>query len=254
MRLISFCPRLCHLTLRSTIAKFDPSFTTRLKDIVSVGSGQMRSLTLAKCVPHFPVIYQLVSIWPSIQRLRINCLVSPRETPPSPPMIQLRELVLVRGEQLPRRLLDWLLSGSETSLEILELHDEPGPQIKGVLSEHGQHVRSLSMPCYNRMSAEAARLCPRLEELKMVFYQKAVLAHLHDLPSTIRHFAFQSVAQKSLHHSILKAVGTLPNLQSVTCHQNPERHAFLALQGVCKINRITLKIDSRSLLQVSFCQ
>lgn len=249
---LSHCPQLRKLTLRSSIAKFDATTMVQLRRVASeIGSCDMRTLCINKSAPHSSIIYQLLSVWPTIQRLYIGCRISPHETPSFPTTVELRELVLDCGERLPQKLLEWLLSRSQTSLELLELHDEPGPLMKYIVSERAPHIRSLSLPCFNRSSVELVRLCHGLEKLRMVFYQKTVLLHLHDLPASIRHLAFQNLTQNFPHISFLKILCNLPDLKDVTYHQRMAADKLVTLQEAYRLQHVPLYVDGAPLLQVS---
>lgn len=247
--LVSRCPQLRDLTLRSTIAKFDAKTMVKLRSTASEVGRCIRTLRLIRCAPHSTIVYQLLSVWSTIQRLDIDCRIAPHGTPPSPTAVELQELALGCGERLPSRLIDWLLSRSKNSLEVLEIRDEPGPLVKYIAAERAQSIRSLSLPCFNRSSVEVVRLCPELEELRIVFHQKAVLSHLHDLPTTIRHIAFQNVAQNFPHAHLLMIFRNLPSLESVIYHHSAEEDKLPALQEAYRLQNTPLHLDCAPLFQ-----
>ena len=251
-RLILFCPHLYHLTLRSTLHKFDNDTMTVLQTIASPGNGvHIRALYLSKCGRQSPILYQFISVWPGIQFLRLAGRIS-APPPPKPSRLQLRALVLSRGEEVPSNTLDWLLSNSEKSLQVLELWDEPGPRMKSLVARHGAHLRSLRMPSFNKAAAEVVRLCPKLEELALVIYHSSALAPLCDLPSSIEHLAFRNMGKRSLNRPIINAIKTLPNLRVLTCDQGSQQQGdFTALQSACNIRTVDLRVDRRSLWIVS---
>jgi hypothetical protein len=248
-RLILFCPRLYHLTVRSALHKFDKDTMTFLQTIASLGSGglHLRALHLAKCGRQSPILYQLISIWPGIRFLQIGgrVCVSP---PSQSSSIQLHELVMSCGEQLSTNMLDWLLSNSETSLRILELWDEPGPRMKRLVAKHGDYLRSLRIPCFNKVAAETVDLCPKLEELALIIHHSTALTRLRDLPLSIVHFAFRNMAKRPLHRPVISAINSLPNLRVVTCDQHSQQDAdFSALQKVCENRSVDLRVDQGQL-------
>lgn len=246
-QLILFCPHLYHLTLWSALHKFDKDTMTALQ-VAAVGNGvQLRALNLAKCGRQSPILYQLISVWPGIQFLRIGGRIC--ASPPSQPSsIKLHRLVLSFGEQLPSNMLDWLLSNSERSLHVLELWDEPGPRMRNLLSKHGGHLRVLRMPCFNKVAVEIMDLCPKLAELALVIFHSTALMRLRHLPSSIEHFAVRNMAKRSLHRPVINVINTLPNLRVVTCDQDSQQQAdFSALQKACEIRSLDLRTDHKYL-------
>jgi len=218
-----------------------------LHTIVPMGNGvNLRALYLARCGRQSPILYQLISVWPGIHFLRIGGRIC--APPPSQPSsIQLHELVLSCGEQLQSNTLDWLLSGSQ-SLQVLELWDEPGPRMKSLVAKHGEHLRSLRMPCFNKVAADVVDLCPKLEELALVIYHSTALTRLRDLPASIEHFAVRNMAKKSLHCPVINTINTLPNLRVVTCDQGSLQYPdFSVLQRACDTRSVDLRVDRRHL-------
>jgi hypothetical protein len=223
-----------------------------LRAVTSVMNGaHLRGLYLAKCGRQSPILYQLISLWPGIQFLRLGGRIY--TPPPSQPLsIQLHELVLSYAEHLPLNMLDWLLSNSKTTLQVLEFWDEPGPQMKSLVARHGEHLHCLRLPCFNKAAAEVVGLCPKLKELALVVYHSTALTRLGDLPSSIEHFAFKNMAKRTLHRPVLNIINTLPNLRVVTCYQDSWQHAdFSALQGACDIRSVVLRLDRTHLRLVS---
>ena len=241
IRLLSFCSRIYCLTLHSGIYKFTTESVNSLRNIAA--KTNLRALNLAECGRQSPILYQLLSIWPSIQFLRIGCGF--QALPPSAQSkIQLYELVLSCGEHMPSQTLDWLLSSSQTSLEILELWDEVGPQMKNLVAKHSKYLRSLRIPCHNKVCAEAVDLCPKLEELALVVYQSTAFTQFRNLPSSIQHFAIHNSANRPLHHPVISAIDTLPNLRVVSCDEKTrEQPGFAALQKACDARYVYLKVE-----------
>jgi hypothetical protein len=225
---------LYELTLRVFgLHEFNESVLTEL-DVVA-NTVNLRALRLLRFGVQSPIIYQLIALWPRIQFLTIGAEID--ALPPTQmPVIRLHELLLFRS-LIPSEFLDWLLSNSESSLQILGLHDVPGQQIKSVLAKHiGPRIRSLRMLRFNRDSAYIMRLCTHLEEL--VLHHIPIVVELKDLPRTIEHLSIRSAV---LHAPIIPLIGTLPNLRVVTFDENMHRHAhFPALQSACDANGVAL--------------
>jgi len=160
--------------------------------------------------------------------------------PPKLPEIKLHELMLFRS-LIPSEFLAWLLSDSDSSLQILELRDVPGQQIKRIMAEHGRCLQSLHLLRYNKDSADILRLCTLLEEL--VIFRIPTVIELRDLPPTIEHFSFRDPTNIGFHALILPLIATLPNLRVVTVDENIRQDShFPALWGTCVAKRVHLRV------------
>jgi hypothetical protein len=178
-------------------------------------------------------------LWPRIQFLTIGAEIA--TLPPIKlPAIKLHELVLSRS-LIPSECLEWLLSNSEDSLQILELRDVPGRQIKTILAKHGHNLRSLRISRYNKDSADILRLCTRLEEL--VVHHIPNVIELKDLPTTIEHFSMRNPGNIGFRTLIVPLIDTLPNLRVVTFDENVRRHNdFHALRSACDAKGVELRV------------
>jgi hypothetical protein len=202
---------------------------------------QLRALRLLRFAAESVIIFQLISVWPTIQYLTIGSeLTIP---PPIPlPNIKLHELSFFRTSIRPR-CLEWLLSGSESSLRILQFRDTPGQQMKRIVRKHTQHLRSLRMQRYDKDTADILRSCTRLEEL--VLFQLPIFMEVKDLPLTIEHFSFYFRGSAIIRHPLIALIDTLPNLRVITCDKDVKQYPdFDAIRTACNVKHVELKMHS----------
>jgi len=221
--------------------EFDRSALAELE--VVANTVNIRALRLLRFGVQSPIIYQLISLWPHIQFLTIGAEID--TLPPSKlPGIRLHELMLFRS-LIPSESLEWLLTNSVDSLQILELRDVPGRQIKSIMTNYGPRLRSLRLLRYNKDSADILRLCTQLEEL--VLYHIPTVIELKDLPPTIEHFSFRNPANAELCAVMVPLIDTLPNLRVVTFDEHVRQHAhFPALRSVCDAKGVDLRVHTLS--------
>jgi hypothetical protein len=134
-----------------------------------------------------------ISLWPDIRFLTIGARIA--TLPPIKlPAIKLYELA-PSNTLIPSVSLDWLLSNSEDSLQIFELRDVPGRQMKDILTKTGHNLGSLRLERYFKFPADKLWPCTRLEELAIYPPSSSRVFHLRPnlLPYTIletMHFVF----------------------------------------------------------------
>ena len=238
--LLSWCPRLYELSLHVyDIRKFNEVELAELQFIAI--TVQLRALRLLRFVRQSTLIYQFISVWPTIQYLTVGSEID--VPPPLPlPRIKLRELSFFRTT-IRFRCLEWLLSGSETSLCVLQFRDTPGQQMKSIVAKHAPYLRFLRMQRYDKDSADILRNCTRLKEL--VLFQLPIFMEVKDLPLTLEHFSFYFRGSAIVRHPLIPLIKTLPNLRVITCDKDVEQYPdFAAICRACESKHVELKMHS----------
>ncbi|KAI0917284.1 hypothetical protein AcW1_007487 [Taiwanofungus camphoratus] len=241
---LSRCSRLYELVLRiSGVHEFDDETLYRLRQLADGPTpSSIRALSLMRCGVQSPILYQLLGVWPTIQFLQLGVEIN--ATPPSQPAnLRLYELILHRTPS--HEIVRWLLSASETSLQIVDSRDVPGTEFDDLFDVHGPRLRSLRLMRYGSRAAAVIRRCPNLEEL--VLFQLSTFLRLVGLPQTLEHLSFRNFglsANRSL-QSVLAAIDALPRLRIVTCDPDTAQHVdFPALQFKCRQRGIELATDA----------
>lgn len=238
--LLSRFPHLYELSLHVYgIQRFNELELAELRFIAN--TVHLRALRLLQFSIQSVIVYQLISVWPTIQYLTIGSAIA--VPPPIPePRIKLRELSFFRTTIKPR-CLEWLLSGSETSLQILQFRDTPGPRMKKIVQKHAPYIRSLRMQRYDKDSADILHLCTRLEEL--ILFQLPIFMDVNDLPFTIEHFSFYFRGSAIIRHPLIALINNLPNLRLITCDKDVEQYPdFAGIRSACDARHVTLKMHS----------
>lgn len=236
--LLMCCSHLYELTLSVFgVHEFDQEMLLHLKSIAA--SIQIRALRLERCGVQSPILYQLLTMWPGIQFLTIGAEMV--ETPPTDlPKVNLKELMLSRS-RIPPEFLSWLLSDSDSTLQILELRDIPGQQLKNMMMRHGPHLRSFRVLHFNRTSADILRQCTRLEEF--VVYHIPVIYPLENLPTTIEHLSFRNPTKVAYAAHIIPVIEKLPNLRVITFDESIQNHLdFSTLRSVCDAKGVAMRL------------
>ncbi|KAH9947596.1 hypothetical protein B0H21DRAFT_807153 [Amylocystis lapponica] len=241
---LSRCPRIYELVLCAPhLHMFDDATMDQLRQLAH-GPLQVtiRALSLLLCGIQSPLLYQLLEVWPTVQFLRLGTELN--ATPPrAPAPIKLYELVLHRTPS--QEILEWLLSASESSLQIADFRDVPGPLFDDLLRLHGPHLRSLRLMRYSARAAAVIKHCPNLEEL--ILFQLSTFLDLARLPQTLEHLGFRNYtwsASPSL-HTIITAIDSLPRLRIVTCDPHTEQHVdYPALRAKCLERGVELLADA----------
>ncbi|KAF9233373.1 hypothetical protein BU15DRAFT_66638 [Melanogaster broomeanus] len=178
------CPRLYELALdthslrKFNKFKFDPVVLTQLKE-----SGQgIRSLKLVTHDTAWPILSQLLGIWPRIQFLKVYQWFTSdgpllQQHPDSisdigwegasVALYELSFLGCVGRTTFYHAPLPWLLASSSHSLCILHLDILPkaGTAARTMLELHAPRLRSLHLPIYDMDEAVFIHRCTVLEEL-----------------------------------------------------------------------------------------
>ncbi|CDO71489.1 hypothetical protein BN946_scf184909.g83 [Trametes cinnabarina] len=254
--LLTRTPRLYELVLRVTgVYNFTSGAMEKLTQLVadrslpsSSGSStsetasplRIRALTLLSCGVQSPVLYQLLEIWPSIQHLYLGVELAappPRWAPAS----HLYELNLLRTPRLS--VLQWLLSSSTDSIQILSFRDSPGRDVDPLLQRIGPKLRSLRLLDCTRRSAVLSH-CPNLEEFATV--QLSGHLKLENLPTTLEHLFYKRpFADLHLLDCVIDVIGTLPRLRVLTCNSqlSTADERFGELQRLCASKRVRIILD-----------
>ena len=123
---------------------------------VMAGTGYHRALRLLLFGFRSPIVYHAIFLWPGIRFLTVGARITTL-SPFKLPAIKLYELALQYFDTIS--CLDWLLSSSEDSLQILELRDVPGRQIKDILIKTRHNLGSLRLERYFKTFAHKLRSC-----------------------------------------------------------------------------------------------
>ena len=261
--LISHTPRLYELVLSVVnIHQLSEESVRRLRGLATrsprytssmQGSAPMRvrSLALVSCGVQSPILYQLLSIWPTIEFLYIGVEIA-APPPKWNAEFKLYELTLMRT---PRPyVMSWLLSSSMDTLRIASFRDAPGRDHDQLLEQLGLHLRSLRLMNYSLRAAAVIRRCPNLEEFVLI--QLSTLIKLTDLPPTVEHLSCRNLpGEDQALDNVIDILGGLPKLRTITCNiQAKMDWRFQTLASICSSREIELRLDESPPWMVSmFC-
>ena len=258
---LSHTPRLYELILRVTgIHEFAMGTMEKLLALTSPrvsGSPSLphtplriRALNLLSCGIQSPILYQLLSIWSSIEFLLVGVEIAappPRSLPL--PSARLYQLTLMRTPRL--YVLTWLLSASMDSLRVVSFRDPPGRELDPILDTVGLRLRSLRLMNNGVRTPKLLERCPNLEELVLV--QLSTVFGLEGLPGTLEHLSCRNLPEEpqSL-ELVIAAVRMLPRLRVVTCDKRARLdEQFRELEGLCAGKGVELFADETPFWVVS---
>ncbi|KAF6740872.1 hypothetical protein DFP72DRAFT_1182484 [Ephemerocybe angulata] len=203
----------------------------------------LRSLMIYECGLQSPAVRQLVSSFPTIEFLSINCEVGPRLANGVSCNARLYELRLTRN--IPDDLLRWLLQSSEDTLQVLELRDVPGRKMLNILKPYCNTIRSLRLMTFNLTSSEIVNHCQNLEELVMMGIPNVFpLPTL--LPVSLHHLSIvlPNVTERTRLRPYTKVVVSHGALRSVRC-RGPVRKVedFPGFEEACKAHNVALVVE-----------
>ncbi|KAI1789648.1 hypothetical protein LXA43DRAFT_561143 [Ganoderma leucocontextum] len=262
--ILSRTPRLYELVLRATgIHQFATGTMEKLRALAGLDANtvdghthsahtplRIRALSLLSCGIQSPILYQLLSVWSSIEFLLIGVEIAappPRSQPH--PSFKLYQLTVMRTPRL--YILSWLLSASMDSLRIVSFRDAPGRELDPILDAVGPRLRSLRLMNNSVRTPKVLERCPNLEEFVLV--QLSTLFGLEGLPKTLEHLSCRNLPEEpqSL-DSVLEAVEVLPRLRVVTCDKRARLdERFGALEGLCAGKGVELFVDETPFWVVS---
>ncbi len=225
VQLVCRCHRLYDVTLRILGVDELDGFT--LEGLRQAHAASMptpiRSLSLMMCGVQSPLLYQLLSVWPTIKFLRLGAeLAAP--LPPQPAQVELYELVLHRT--LPPRVMEWLLGSSANSLRIFDCNAAPSTDYNRLIAQFSEGLLSLRLFRHTIHSAALIQRCPNLREI--VISQLSSFLPIGELPMTLEHLSFRSfstIATIPL-TPIISAVDKLPRLRLLTCDKLTEQNPY----------------------------
>ncbi|KDQ62370.1 hypothetical protein JAAARDRAFT_149190 [Jaapia argillacea MUCL 33604] len=240
--IMSSCPKLYELAFHSAaMYAFSDDDMAALEAVVK-GGVRIRSLIVMGFGVQSPAIYQLISLWPSIQFLRIGSefVASP---PPYPSNLALYELALHR---LPSpEIVTWLLASSKDTLRIFDCRDILSHGLTSILSPYAPSLRSVRLLRYSEQTANFLSLCINLEEFAV--YHIPLVTGFKNLPQSIEHFVFLNPTWSGSHtlQPVIAAVKSLQKLHTVTCDEDSASHRhFPELVAECEGRGIGLKSDA----------
>ncbi|KAI0786811.1 hypothetical protein C8Q75DRAFT_245434 [Abortiporus biennis] len=242
IHLLSVCPNLYELALRvQSLYQFDQATLDSLTGLATRPSNhngildhaiRPAAFTLIECGIQSPIIYQILSIWPCIQFLRLQTEIN-APPPRDAPKFKLYELSLIRV--LARiETIHWLLSTSEGHLRILDFRDAPGSEYKAIFSTHGRHLQSVRFFRQDLTTSSLLALCPNLREL--VIMQVSSYIPLKNVPESVEHFSFRDFAwgMNDTLEPVIELIKKLPNLKVVSCDFHANVHKDMPeLRRIC---------------------
>ena len=256
-------PRLYELVLRVTgIHQFNGTTMDKLMKLAKPGQGhdnttteehagtpvRIRALTLLACGVQSPILYQLLSVWPTIEFLHIGVEIA-APIPQWLPKCRLYQLTLMRTPRLA--IMSWLLSSSMDALRIISFRDAPGRELDPLFERFGPRLRSLRLMNYSLRAASVLKQCPNLEEFVLV--QLSNLFKLDNLPQSLEHLSCRNLPSEDQSlGSVIEAVDRLPRLKAVTCDKRARDEAqFEELERLCAIKGLELFVDETPFWVVS---
>ena len=247
IELLGKCPNLYELVLAIEVHELDAKTMDNLAHPPS--PTRIVALNLRSCGTQSPILFQLLSLWPSIEFLRLGTEIAARH-PPTPPTFKLYELTLLRNLRIAT--LEWLLSASEGHLRILEFRDPPGREIDPIFNIHGPHLQSLRLFRHSGHANSMVQKCVGLKEL--VLFQISHLFRLDNLPKSLEHFGFRNFIWGEIrsYAPVIRVIEQLPNLKLVTCDEHTRKHQdFPKLAETCEERGIELSTEAPPSLVVS---
>ena len=252
VEIIKHAPRLYELILRVTsVHQLGEVTVDQLRELASHGGRtpiRIRALTLLSCGVQSPILYQLLSAWPSIEFLHIGVEIA-APPPKWQPTFRLYQLTLMRTPRL--WILSWLLSSSMKSLRIVSFRDAPGRELDPLLDQLCGQLRSLRLMNYSLRASSVLQRCTNLEEFVLV--QLSTLIKLTNPPPTLEHLSCRNLpSEDQLLEAVIEAVGALPRLRVVTCDRRAgEDKRFGDLERLCSSKGVRLHLDETPFWVVS---
>ncbi|KAI0345849.1 hypothetical protein BDW22DRAFT_1389779 [Trametopsis cervina] len=247
IELLSHCHGIYEMSLHVSGVELDANTMEALRDAHRRSfPTPVRALNLS-CGILSPILYHLLSVWPTVQFLRLGVeLVAPIPKGPSP--VQLYELALHR---LPQpHIMQWLLSSSEGSLRILEFPTATTEQYDHVLEKHYEHLHSLR---FFRQTLRSSTLVRRFTNLReLLISQLSSFLPLGDLPQSIEHLGFRHFSGVAANDigaldTLVSAIDKLPRLRLISCDASAKgNHAFATLENSCKQRGVVISFDVQS--------
>ncbi|KZT23427.1 hypothetical protein NEOLEDRAFT_1117999 [Neolentinus lepideus HHB14362 ss-1] len=243
--LLRSCPRLYNLSISiMDMHEFEPKIVYELQELAQTTGPRIRSLRFRRSGVQSPVLYQLLSVWPSIQFLLVGLELA-AAPPCGKPRFRLQELILHRN--LLQDVLEWLLSSSADTLQLLDLRDLPGSRFATYLAKnHCHHIRSLRFIYSNNIALALIPRCLKLEEVIMHSLPNATWKL--KFPPSLEHLSFRNPAfakSPTLEH-VLGIIPNLPKLRVITGDAGVRNHKDQRiLQRLCEEQGVTLSFDGK---------
>jgi hypothetical protein len=244
-RCIEHCTALYELGIYAGgPVSFSDDVMDRLSQVSQSRPAPLRSLRIHECGVQSRVVQQLVSTFPSIEFLWINCEVG------LPPKVgldckaQLYELRLTRNLRI--EFFQWLLQCSQGSLQVLELRDLPGRATRDTLRPYCHTVRSLRLMPFNQISAEVVAMCTNLEELLLMGIPN-IFPLPKVLPATLHHLEIVLVTVITLRTRLAQVTDVVKGhapLRLLSLRGPAEGIAdFEELEAACREHDVVLDVD-----------
>lgn len=259
--IIGRTPKLYELTLRVTgFHQFSIGTMEKFRWLANEGDSsfegahataypiRIRALNLLSCGVQSPILYQLLSIWPSVEFLYIGVEIA-APVPNWLPKCKLYQLTLMRTPRFA--IMTWLLSSSMDSLRIVSFRDAPGRELDPLIEQLGPRLRSLRLMNYSLRAASVLKRCPNLEEFVLV--QLSTLFKLDNIAPTLEHLHCRNLPSEDQSlNSIIEVVEELPKLRIVTCDGRArDEERFEELERLCAHKGLELYVDETPFWVVS---
>ncbi|KAF7314452.1 hypothetical protein MKEN_00918000 [Mycena kentingensis (nom. inval.)] len=214
-KLLQWLPGLYELVVDAKILLLSQNERADLAATIASSDVNLRSLHLAACSSQSPILFQLLSLFPTVEFLTLGVEITPVVVPSGWTMpCSLYELKCYRA---PASLvLTSLLSASAHTLRILELRELPSITMPQELAPFCGGIQSLRLMRFNRETAKILAKCTNLVEL--VLFNVPSVIELPALPASLEHLAiliqtFTIPVQLEL---VVKRVEPLQNLRLIT--------------------------------------
>lgn len=259
--IIGRTPKLYELTLRVTgFHQFSIGTMEKFRWLANEGDSsfegahataypiRIRALNLLSCGVQSPILYQLLSIWPSVEFLYIGVEIA-APVPNWLPKCKLYQLTLMRTPRFA--IMTWLLSSSMDSLRIVSFRDAPGRELDPLIEQLGPRLLSLRLMNYSLRAASVLKRCPNLEEFVLV--QLSTLFKLDNIAPTLEHLHCRNLPSEDQSlNSIIEVVEELPKLRIVTCDGRArDEERFEELERLCAHKGLELYVDETPFWVVS---
>ena len=247
-RVVTSCTRLYNLGITAPSILFLDDLTL---SILSSSPPPIKALRISNAGVQSIILYQLLSIFPSIVHLALNFELH-RYPPRESITHSFYELSVRRAPSA--RVLKWLLSASSSSLRILEMWDMCDREtMHALLDKHSASLLSFRTLHFDYRTAQFVRGCSNLKEIILYTIPTGIVP-LDWFPKTIECFEFRNPQHASAKRldRVITIVESLPRLRSITCGVGTVDHAdFLRLRELCEKRGIKIETNNQRFPMVS---
>ncbi|KAF9497610.1 hypothetical protein BDN71DRAFT_1444394 [Pleurotus eryngii] len=229
------------LSIRSSLS-FEGVTFSKMKELADSHAVRLRALNIT-CSPHSPIVYQLLSLFPTVNFLSVWSELSGVVPRNIKARFSLSELKMARA--MPEDTLVWLLEKSRDTLTVLDLRDPPSRTALTILESYAPNIRSLRLMIQTTRMANFVRSCESLIDLTVLNLPMTV--EFSKPPPSLRSLIFVNHAgSRSLMKRVIAMVLNLPNLKHLTCDEasSPMDRNFPELKVVCEERGVMLHVTN----------